>query len=102
MTMTVQAVYTGGILRPAHPLALAEGATVEVTIATANGVPTPPTSSDDETLRQIQGCKTYQEWLEVTKSLPTDDGDYNILEALDENRRAGGDRPLHPDKGTPP
>ena len=35
MTITVQAVYTGGVLRPAQPLALAEGESVEVTIASS-------------------------------------------------------------------
>src|SRR5947209_5748768 len=69
MTITTQAVYAGGVLRPVRPLALAEGETVEVTIAQA-AVP----ANEDETIRRIQACKTYQEWLDVTKTLPTDDG----------------------------
>lgn len=35
MTMTVQAIYIGGVLRPMQPLALAEGDTVEITIASS-------------------------------------------------------------------
>jgi hypothetical protein len=43
--------------------------------------------SEDETIRRIQACKTYREWLEMTKTLSSDDGGYDIAKALDENRR---------------
>jgi len=90
-----QAVYAGGILRPLQPLALKEGETVNLTIiSTAPGAP----ESEEEIVRRIRGCKTYQEWLEVTKLLPADDGGYDIIKALDENRRWSGDRPLLPDE----
>lgn len=97
MAITTQAVYSGGVLRPVRPLALMEGATVEVTIAQ------PPNSAtnEDEIIRRIQACKTYREWLEVTRSLPADDGGYDIVKALDENRRWSGDRPILPDEGGP-
>jgi predicted DNA-binding antitoxin AbrB/MazE fold protein len=97
MTMTIQAIYTGGILRPIHPLALKEGETVEVTIASSH---TP--MSDDEIIQRIQACKTYQEWQEVTKALPQDDGGYDIVKALDDNRRWSGDRPILPVEGKLP
>jgi hypothetical protein len=42
--------------------------------------------------------KTYHEWLEVTKLLPPDDGGYDIVKALDENRRWSGERPLLPNE----
>jgi predicted DNA-binding antitoxin AbrB/MazE fold protein len=87
MTTTVQAVYTEGVLRPVQPLALAEGETVEVTISQAA-----VSMSEEEIIRRIQACKTYREWLEVTKLLPPDDGDYDIVKALDENRRWSGER----------
>lgn len=100
MTMTVQAVYTGGILRPVHPLALAEGETFEITIAPSSAssaiVPIP----EEEIIRRIEACKTYNEWLEVTKLLPPDDGGYDIVKALDENRRWAGEHPLLPYEGT--
>ena len=33
MTITVEAIYTGGVLKPAQPLALTEGDTVQITIS---------------------------------------------------------------------
>ncbi len=97
MTLTIQAVYEGGILRPTRPLALPEGQTVDVTIVPASSGSSPAPVSDDEMVRRIQACQTYQEWLEVTKSLPTDDAGFDIVQALDENRRWSGKRPLLPD-----
>lgn len=99
MTTTVRAVYTGGVLRPVHPLALAEGETVNVTVMPATAE---PAMSEDEIIRRIQACKTYHEWLEVTKLLPPDDGDYDIVRALDENRRWSGERPLIQNEVTRP
>ena len=93
MTITVQAVYAGGVLRPAQPLALAEGETVEVTIAPSSVA----TESEAEIIRRIQACKSYREWFELTKQLPADDDGYDIVKALDENRRWSGERPLLPD-----
>jgi predicted DNA-binding antitoxin AbrB/MazE fold protein len=91
MTMTVRATYEGGVLRPAQPLALKEGEAVDLTIA-----PTPPAPqlSEEELLQKIKDAKTYSEWLKVTESFPEDDGSYDILEALDRNRRDAGEQPL--------
>ena len=95
MNITVQAIYAGGILRPLEPVALKEGETVNLTIiSTAPAAPV----SEEEIVRRLRGCKTYQEWLEVTKLLPADDGGYDIIKALDENRRWSGERPLLPDE----
>ncbi len=102
MAMIIQAVYTGGVLRPIHPLALKEGETVEVSIAPAAANPPRAPMSNDEIIQRIQACKTYQEWLEVTKTLPQDDGGYDIVKALDENRRWSGDRPILSDEGEQP
>jgi predicted DNA-binding antitoxin AbrB/MazE fold protein len=96
MTITVRAVYTGGVLRPIQPLALAEGQTVEVTITPASNGPTP--AAEEEIVRRIKACKTYREWLDVMKSLPADDGGYDIVKALDDNRRWSGERPLLPNE----
>jgi hypothetical protein len=57
--------------------------------------------AEDEIICRIQACKTYQEWLEVTKLLPPDDGAYDIIQALD-NRRWSGERPLLPDESAQP
>src|SRR5260370_20037824 len=81
MTMTVRAIYTGGVLRPVEPLALAEGETVVVTVGPAPAATT--LVSEEEVIRRIQACKTYQEWLEVTNLLPGDDGGYDIVKSLD-------------------
>lgn len=97
MTITTQAVFAGGVLRPLRPLALAEGETVEVTIA-----PAVVSVHDEDMMRRIRACKSYSEWLELTKLLPDDDGDYDIVKALDDNRRWSGDRPTLPDKGEQP
>ncbi|MBI1831766.1 MAG: antitoxin family protein [Planctomycetes bacterium] len=98
MSITVQAVYTGGVLRPMKPLAINDGAIVEITIVPAESV----SLADDELSRRIQACKTYQEWLEITRSLPCDDEGYDIVKALDENRRWSGEQPLLPDEGRQP
>ena len=46
-----------------------------------------PYEGDDEVLRRITSAKTIDEWLEATKLLPPDDDGYDILAALEENRR---------------
>lgn len=92
MTMTVQAIYSGGVFRPVEPLTLAEGQTVELFITTAP-------SAEADISRRLQACRTYREWLEVTKALPSDDGGYDIVKALDENRRWSGEVSLLPNEG---
>src|SRR5258708_92021 len=102
MTITVRAVYAGGVLRPVQPLALAEGQTVEVTIAAGKMVAARETVSEEAVIRRIQACKTYQEGVEVMKLLPAEDGAYDIVKALDDNRGWSGERPLLPDASTQP
>lgn len=100
MTMTVRAVYEGGVLRPLQPLALGEGETVEVTLASTK--PAGPSPNDDEIARQIQAATSVAEWVEATKRLPSDDGGYDIVKALNENRAQSGERPLIPDERPTP
>jgi predicted DNA-binding antitoxin AbrB/MazE fold protein len=102
MTMIIQAVYEGGVLRPTRPLALPEGQTVDVTISPSASCAASASTPEDEMVRRIQACRSYQEWLEVTKSLPADDADFDIIRALDENRRWSGERPLLPNGGGQP
>lgn len=92
MTTTVRAVYQNGVLRPDRPLPLADGETVEVTVAPA------PTDEDD-VIRRVQAAKSLDEFLDVLKSLPPDDGGYDVLVALNENRIWSGERPLLPPAG---
>jgi predicted DNA-binding antitoxin AbrB/MazE fold protein len=98
MTMTVRAVYEGGVLRPAQPLQLKEGEAVDVTI---ESVPAAPQLSDEELIRRIGACQSYSEWKDLMDQQPLDDGSYDIITALDENRRWSGERPLIPREGDP-
>lgn len=98
MSTTVRAVYVGGVLRPLQPLALADGETVELTLVASGAA---PPGSEEEVVRRIQECKSYSEWLEIMKSLPAE-SDYDIVQALDDNRRWSGERPLLADENKAP
>ena len=99
--MTVRAVYQGGVLRFEQPLKLAEGQAVDVTIATASPDGSVSGSAERRGVgsRRIKDAKSYSEWLKVTELFPEDDGSYDIVKALDENRRLSGERPLLPRDG---
>jgi predicted DNA-binding antitoxin AbrB/MazE fold protein len=89
MTQTVTATYTGGVLRPATPLPLAEGETVQITVTT----PAPPALTEEEALRRIREAKTLEELfaaMNASAALEPDDG-YDLCEALNENRRLAGE-----------
>jgi predicted DNA-binding antitoxin AbrB/MazE fold protein len=98
MTQTVTATYTGGVLRPATPLPLAEGETVQVTVTTP---PPAPESIEDDAIRRIREAKTMDEWIaaaEAAARLEPDDA-YDLRKALNENRRLSGDyRMLYPEE----
>jgi predicted DNA-binding antitoxin AbrB/MazE fold protein len=93
MTTTVRAVYENGVLRPDRPLPLAEGQAVDVTVAA------PDDGRDDELTGRLRAAQTIDEWVEATKLLPADDGGYDIVAALNENRVWSGERPLAPADG---
>ncbi len=97
MSITVDAVYANGAFRPVQPLQLelAEGESVAITVAKAS--PAEPLS-EDEAVRLIKAAKSVQEWVEITRRLPSDDGGYDILKSLDENRKWSGGRPLLPEE----
>ncbi len=97
MGITVRAIYQGGVFRPVHPLALDEGQTVNLTITTSRTAAAP--ASDDETIRRLQSAATIAEWIEATKMLPADDGGYDVVRALNENRIWSGERGLIQDGG---
>jgi predicted DNA-binding antitoxin AbrB/MazE fold protein len=77
--ITVNAVYQGGMLRPAEPLQLEEGQAVQVTVS--------PLPDIEEVNRRLREAKSYQEWFEATKLLPSDDGGCDLIRALNENRK---------------
>jgi len=89
--MTIRAIFEHGVLRPIKPLALKEGESVQVTIHQSNGK-VAPQLSEDEITRRLKEASTIQEWLAATQLLPADDGGYDILEALNENRLRTGER----------
>jgi predicted DNA-binding antitoxin AbrB/MazE fold protein len=98
MTRTVTATYTGGVLRPATPLPLAEGQTVQITVTTP--APTAAPVTEEEALRRIREANTLEEMfaaLNESASLEPDDG-YDLRKALNENRRLSGDvRMVYPE-----
>lgn len=99
MSITVDAVYENGAFRPtrALPLDLVEGESVAITVEKATTAE--PPLSEDEVCRRIQAAKSVQEWIEITRLLPADDGGYDILKSLDENRKWSGGRPILPENG---
>jgi predicted DNA-binding antitoxin AbrB/MazE fold protein len=99
MTITVDAVYSGGVLRPNRPLALKEGEIVAVTLMTAP--PAVEASKEDDVAQRLKNAKDIAEWVAATRLLPPDDGGYDVLEALNANRAMAGEQPLIPDRGTP-
>jgi predicted DNA-binding antitoxin AbrB/MazE fold protein len=93
VTTTISAVYENGVLRPTQPVDLAEGETVEVTLARKK--PTPEEMA--AAVRRIEEAKSLQELYEAVLARP-DEGDpnYDFLQALNDNRAANGERPLFP------
>ena len=98
MTTRVTAVYENGVLKPATPLPLADGQTVQVTLETTAAA-TPAT--EDELIRRIEAAQTLGELFAVLNAAP-EDNSYDLSEALNENRRRTGERILFPpaDAGT--
>lgn len=89
MTVTTTAVYENGVLRPAQPLALKEGETVQLTVTTPAPRPT-----DDEIVAMIRAAKSPDELFAIMNAYPTAADGYDLCEALEENRRRDGALPL--------
>lgn len=88
MTTRVTAVYENGVLRPAGPLPFAEGETVEVVVESPKAAPASP--DEDDVARRIAAAQTLTELFDVLNKAPDEDDGYDLLEALNENRRAAG------------
>src|SRR5262249_17535231 len=88
MTTTVRAVYQNGVLRPDRPLPLADGTAVDVQVT--------PAAEDDEVLRRMRAAKTLEELFAIADSIPAEEGDdgYDVIRAMNETRRANGERLL--------
>jgi predicted DNA-binding antitoxin AbrB/MazE fold protein len=72
MPTTAPAVYQDGVLRPAHPLPLAEGETVEVTVTEAPG-------ALREWEQRLRAAKTYDEWVRLANTAPVLADDTSVL-----------------------
>jgi predicted DNA-binding antitoxin AbrB/MazE fold protein len=99
MTISVRAVYERGILRPVQPLPFDEGETVDLTICKPEPTSLPP--CEDQVANRLQAA-TIADWVEATKLLPADDGGYDIVKALNENRIWSGERSLIPNVSPAP
>jgi predicted DNA-binding antitoxin AbrB/MazE fold protein len=101
MTMTIRAVYQGGVLRPVEPLALPEGETVEVTIARTKLVGPPlraPTPAEEDYARRLKAAQSLDEMYAVMATAPSSPDDpYDIVSWINESRRLTGFRMPDPD-----
>lgn len=86
MTITIDAVYENGVLRPRAALELSEGVAVELTLRGA----APVYLTEAEAVRLLEQVKSFDDLKAVWDRLPPDEGDYNIEERLRENRRFSG------------
>jgi predicted DNA-binding antitoxin AbrB/MazE fold protein len=95
MTTTVLAVYQNGVLRPVQPLPFAEGETVEITLSRPKTLS--PALSEAEAIQRIETAQTVDEWAAASNAAPETEDGYDLLQALDENRkRSGAQRMLYP------
>jgi len=83
MSMHTTAVFEHGVLRPMQPLDLTEGEVVELLL-------TPKGSAVDSIINRFRDSATLEE-LFAAANAASDDGDYDLLEALDQNRALAGD-----------
>jgi predicted DNA-binding antitoxin AbrB/MazE fold protein len=92
---TFQAIYENGVLRPIRPLPLAEGETVEIILAPPKSLPAEP--SETEAVQRIRSARTLEEWIAAANDTSAEEDGYDLLQALEENRKLAGDaRPLFP------
>lgn len=89
---SITAIYENGILRPMEKLSLREGETVEVTLVPRNTQP--GRLNPDEWAQRIRTTKSVDEWVSLANSGPVTDDDYDVIVAMNETRRANGERLL--------
>jgi predicted DNA-binding antitoxin AbrB/MazE fold protein len=100
MTMTVRAVFEGGVLRPIEPIALIEGETVDVVI-TQMKPPVPqlrePTLEERDYALRINSAKSLKEMFAVMATAPSSpEADFDIVKEINDSRRLTGFRVLDP------
>jgi len=89
---TFSAIYENGMLRPSRRLPFEEGEAVEVTIIPAPIPLRQPTP--EEWTRKVQAAKSIEEWMALANSCPVPDDGYDVIQAMNETRRANGEQLL--------
>jgi predicted DNA-binding antitoxin AbrB/MazE fold protein len=101
MTMTIRAVYEGGVLRPIEPLALPEGETVDIVIARKKPLDTllrAPTPAEEDYARRISAAKSLGEMFAVMATAPAlPEDEIEVAKAINESRRLTGFRMPDPE-----
>jgi predicted DNA-binding antitoxin AbrB/MazE fold protein len=92
MVVNIRAIYENGVLRPEQPLPLAEGEWVDIRLTRSDPAGMKLTEPIEQ---QLRAAKTLAEMFAVVDALPESEDDYDLLRALDENRK--GERPLFPE-----
>lgn len=98
--ISVLAVYENGVLRPKEPLDLPEGQNVQLSVYPRppfHPALPPPTPEEAEVIRKMEEAKTLQELFAAYESLPPPADGYDLCKALNDNRRATGERLLFPE-----
>ncbi len=90
MTMTIQAIFEGGVLRPVVPLTLPEGETVALTIVRTGPSLRGPNPVEEEYTRRVKAARSLDELYAVMATAPPLPEGYDLCEALNANRRATG------------
>jgi predicted DNA-binding antitoxin AbrB/MazE fold protein len=100
MTMSVRAVFEGGVLRPIEPIALIEGETVDVIITQMNQLGPQlrePTLLEKEYASRISAAKSLKEMFAVMATAPpSSEDEVDIAKVIEETRRLTGFRVLDP------
>ena len=92
---TVKAIYENGVLRPTERLPFKEGEAVEVTVSPKQDAGL--RSNEEEGIRRMTEAKSLAELFAAYESLPKPSDGYDLCRALNDNRRATGERLLYPE-----
>ena len=97
--ISVTAVYENGVLRPREPLKLQEGQTVQLAVYPQQPLMPlrPPTPEEEDFARRIKAAKTLEEMFAVMDTAPPGPEGYDLCKALNDNRKATGQRLLYPE-----
>jgi predicted DNA-binding antitoxin AbrB/MazE fold protein len=97
--INVMAVYENGVFKLREPLKLAEGQTVQLAVYPQRPLMPlrPRTPEEEDFARRIMASKTLEEMFAVIDTAPLEPEGYDLLRALNENRKASGERLLYPE-----